>query len=242
MNEEIEKVLNGESDGCIIHGDCLEVMADMPDGCVPLVITDWPYNEVNREDSGLRLFDKGKADSLPVNVRDVSGELARISSGSVYAWCGTEQVSECRATLVAAGLSTRLGFWEKSNPPVANGQHLWLSAIECCVYGKHPRGTFNRHCRAPVWRGPIERNALHPTQKPLWLMVEQAEASSNAGDIILDPFAGSGTTCAAAKKLGRRYIGIEIDEGYCDIAKDRLLQLDGKRLGKLHKHSGFFDE
>jgi len=219
---EIAAVLAGESDGCVVCADCLDVMADMPDGCVDLALTDWPYNEVNRDSGGLRNFDKGGADSIPVNVLQVTSELCRVSSGSLYCWCGTEQVSDARAAMVVAGLSTRLCFWHKSNPPVANGQHLWLSALEACVYGKHPGATFNCHCKAPVWFGPIERNAVHPTQKPLWLISEQVEASSNPGDLIFDGYLGSGTTCVAAKKLGRRYIGIELDPKYAEIARRRV--------------------
>jgi site-specific DNA-methyltransferase (adenine-specific) len=64
----------------------------------------------------------------------------------------------------------------------------------------------------------------HPTQKPTELMSHFISLHSNPGDIILDPFLGSGTTAVAAKQLGRKYIGIEIDPKYCKIAEDRLRQ------------------
>ena len=64
----------------------------------------------------------------------------------------------------------------------------------------------------------------HPTQKPLAVILPIIQASSNFGDLILDPFAGSGSTLVAAKQLGRRYIGIEISEEYCKIARERLKQ------------------
>jgi len=225
MNPEIQAVLDGKSDGCIVCGDCLEVMRDWPDGCVGLVLTDVPYNEVNRGSNGLRNLDKGLADAAKFDW-GVFGDMATLSSGSVYVWCGTEQVSRIRGSLVNDGMSTRLGFWWKTNPSVLNGQHLWLSAIECCVYGKWPKAVFNRHCAAPVWCGPVEREQTHPTQKPLWLMSELILASSNEDDLILDPFCGSGTTCVAAKKLGRRYIGIDISSDYCAIARKRLEAVD----------------
>ncbi len=72
----------------------------------------------------------------------------------------------------------------------------------------------------PFWSMP--ENTDHPTQKPEKLIAKLILASSNPGDIVLDPFLGSGTTSVVAKKLGRRYVGIEIDEEYCCLAEKRL--------------------
>lgn len=68
----------------------------------------------------------------------------------------------------------------------------------------------------------MSENTDHPTQKPEKLLAKIILASSNEGDVILDPFLGSGTTAVVAKKLGRRYVGIEIDETYCCLAEKRL--------------------
>jgi len=209
----------------VVCGDCLSVMRGWPDGCVDLVLTDIPYNKVNRKSNGLRNLDKGIADAARFDW-GVYDDMTRVSSGSVYVWCGTEQVSRIRQTFVDCVMSTTVGFWWKTNPPVLNGQHLWVSAVECCVYGKWPNATFNLHCAAPVWRGPIEKYQIHPTQKPLWLMSELIVASSNPTDLILDPFCGSGTTLVAAKMLGRRYIGIDISPTYVAIARERLQAID----------------
>ena len=72
----------------------------------------------------------------------------------------------------------------------------------------------------PFWS--MTENTDHPTQKPEKLIAKIILASSNEGDIILDPFLGSGTTSVVAKKLGRSYVGIEIDETYCCLAEKRL--------------------
>ena len=72
----------------------------------------------------------------------------------------------------------------------------------------------------PFWSMP--ENTDHPTQKPEKLLAKVILASTNPGDLILDPFAGSGTTSVAAKKLGRDFVAIEADEGYCLIAQKRL--------------------
>ena len=76
----------------------------------------------------------------------------------------------------------------------------------------------------PFWSMP--ENTDHPTQKPEKLIAKLILASSNPGDVILDPFLGSGTTSVVAKKLGRSYVGIEIDEMYCCLAEKRLAQAD----------------
>ncbi len=79
----------------------------------------------------------------------------------------------------------------------------------------------------PFWS--MAENTDHPTQKPEKLLAKIMLASSQAGDIVLDPFLGSGTTSAVAKKLGRRYIGIEIDETYCCLAEKRLDAADADK-------------
>lgn len=77
----------------------------------------------------------------------------------------------------------------------------------------------------PFWSMP--ENTDHPTQKPEKLLAKLILASTNPGDVVLDPFLGSGTTSVVAKKLGRRYVGIEQDETYCCYAEKRLEIAEG---------------
>ncbi len=76
----------------------------------------------------------------------------------------------------------------------------------------------------PFWSMP--ENTDHPTQKPEKLIAKLVLASSRPGDLVFDPFAGSGTTCVVARKLGRRYLGVEIDREYCLWATKRLMQAE----------------
>ena len=87
----------------------------------------------------------------------------------------------------------------------------------------------------------MPENTDHPTQKPEKLIAKLVLASSRPGDIVLDPFVGSGTTCVVAKKLGRHYLGIEIDEEYCLWAAKRLTRAD-KDLEIQGYNGGFFWE
>lgn len=204
------------------QGDCLEVMKQFCNKSVDCVCTDIPYGEVNRKSSGLRKLDKGNADIITFNLDKLLDEVVRLCRGSVYMFCGTEQVSEIRKKLVDNGYSTRLIIWEKTNPSPMNGQHIWLSGIECCVFGKLPKSVFNGHCKNTVLRYPNGSSKIHPTQKPEALMQELIKTSTNEGDVVLDCFMGSGTTGVACKHLNRNFIGIELDENYFNIAKNRI--------------------
>jgi site-specific DNA-methyltransferase (adenine-specific) len=210
------------SDMKLYQGDCLEIMPQLPAGSVDMILCDLPYAEVNRTSNGLRNLDKGAADLLTFSLAKALTESLRVCKGSLYLFCGIEQVSEIRRTLRIAGLSTRLGIWEKTNPSPMNGQRVWLSGIECCIFGKKANATFNEHCKNSVWRFPTARSKLHPTMKPLRLMEYLIKASSKEGDTILDFCMGSGTTGVACKNLGRRFIGIEQDEGYFKVACERI--------------------
>lgn len=206
----------------LLHGDCLELMKTIPDKSVDMVLTDIPYGEVNRKSNGLRNLDKGLADIVTFSIDQLLSELSRLCTGSIYIFCGIEQVSSIRAELVKKGFSTRLGIWEKTNPSPMNGQYIWLSSVECCVFGKAKGATFNEHCKGSVWRFPTATGKLHPTMKPIKLMEYLIKASSNDGDTVLDPFMGSGSTGVACKNLNRNFIGIERDDKYFEIAKNRI--------------------
>jgi site-specific DNA-methyltransferase (adenine-specific) len=214
----------------LIQGDCLEVLLDLPDASVDAVITDPPYNAINRATSGLRLIDKGTADSLPIDIPALASEFIRIALGSIYVWCSDEQYTTWTIEFKRVGLTTRICAWWKSNPSPMNGQHIWLSALELCVFARKPHAAFFRHCAHPVWKGPIERIAGHPTPKPVWLMYEQVTASVPLGGVVLDPFMGSGTTGVACIQTGRNFIGIEVSEAYCRIARERLAKAEGVKV------------
>jgi site-specific DNA-methyltransferase (adenine-specific) len=203
-------------------GDCLEYMKTMPAGSVDAVVTDPPYNAINRESGGLRSFDKGTADSASIELPIIADQFIRIVRGSIYVWCSDEQYTEWTMLFKNAGLTTRICAWSKSNPSPMNGQYLWLSALELCVFSRKEHAPFYKHCARPIWDGPTERIDGHPTPKPLWLMKEQICASVPVGGIVFDPFMGSGTTGVACMQTGRNFIGCEIDPGYFEIAKRRI--------------------
>jgi len=205
-------------------GDCLELLPLVPSGSVDMVLTDIPYGVVSRASAGLRKLDKGAADVITFSLVSFVQAITRVVRGSVYVFCATEQASELQSLLISHGMTTRLGIWHKSNPSPMNGEKLWLSGIETCVFGRFPKATFNEHCKSPVWLNPCGRSKQHPTEKPLALFERLVLASTNVGDTVLDPCCGSGTTGVACQKLGRNFIQFELSPEYCEIARGRLAQ------------------
>ena len=201
-----------------------ELLSNLEDNSVDLVLTDIPYGEVNAKAgvSGIRDLNKGDADVVTFDLGHIADEIARVTSGSCYIFCGTKQISEIVRRLEASKMSTRVGVWEKSNPSPMNGKRLWLSGAEFCVFGRKANATFNEHCKSAIWRNPVGRAKEHPTQKPVELMRRLVLASSNPGDLVVDPFCGSGSTGVAAIEEGRRFVGTDINPEYVALSKRRL--------------------
>ena len=144
-------------------------------------------------------------------------------------FCGIGQISTIDKFFRSNGLTTRLCQWEKSNPSPMNGTKLWLSGSEFCVFARKPNAIFNRHCQKPIWKFPVGRSKLHPTEKPVKLLEYIIESSSNEGYTIADFTMGSGTTGVACANTNRNFIGIELDENYFNIAKNRIEEAYNKK-------------
>lgn len=176
----------------------------------------------------MRNLDKGKADIKTFDTVDFVNSLCSMTKGSMYIFCGFNQISDVYRTMVENKLSVRMLIWEKTNPSPMNGDKLWLSGIECCIYGKFPKATFNYHCKNTVFRTPTVRSKLHPTEKPIKLLEYIIQASSNIGDSVFDPCMGSGSTGIACLNTDRKFIGMELDKNYFEIAKERLNNYEPK--------------
>lgn len=207
----------------ILNDDCMNVLRNIPSKSIDLVVTDPPYDGVNRESNGLRNLDKGKADIMEFDYDSWMNEIVRVCRGSVYIFCGHEQISQIFNKLNMHKFSTRLMIWEKTNPSPMNGDCIWLSGVEPCVYGKRPGATYNGFCENTVIRAETERNTIHPTQKPVDLFAKLIRTSSNPGDIVLDTFSGSGTTAVVCHRLKRQFICVEKDKEFCIKSQKRLL-------------------
>lgn len=205
----------------ILLGDCIEQMSVLPDKCFDLTVTDIPYDEVNHVSGGLRTLDRTYADRLDFDLLKFVQEVKRLTRGSIYCFCGIQQISSIYAEM-RKDMSVRLCHWQKRNPSPLNGNRVWLSATENCVYGKFSSAVFTRHCQPNVWKYPCGQSKIHPTQKPVALFSYLIESSSRRGDIVFDPCIGSGTTAIACIETGRHFLGIEKDYTSWETASRRV--------------------
>ena len=203
----------------IIQGDCLEVMRGWPDKCVDLIVTDPPYGidwpadngrfcggtaeSKKHRGAGTRSYPKIVGDDKPFDPRP----LLRFGRAVIFGWNHFADKLPPGTTLV----------WLKRNDDAFG---TFLSDAEIAWYSEG-HGVY---CKRDLSNNGITDERAHPTQKPLPLIRWIIDKYSEPDDLILDPFAGSGTTLVAAKQLGRRYIGIEIEPKYVAICKERLKQ------------------
>ena len=226
----------------IYHGDCREVLPALES--VNCVITDPPYEaeahaagrRVKGETvNGMRPLDSDPLSFAPMDEDTrilVSGEIARLSQGWALVFCQVEAVTVWRDSLAAFGAAyKRAMVWVKpdSSPQLSGDRPAmgyesivasWCGNGRSVWNGGGKRGVFIHNKRDLGAIGPN----VHQTQKPIRLMRELVSLFSNPGETILDPFMGSGTTLIAAKELGRKAIGVEREEKYCEAAAERLSQ------------------
>ena len=206
----------------VILGDCLEEMSIIESSSIDLILTDIPYDGVNRVSGGLRVLDKEKADIITFNLNQFLQDVYRIAKSTVIIFCGQNQVSEIFDFFKVKKGTTRQLIWQKSNPSPMNGQLIYLSGIENAIWFKKPKGTFNAHCKNTVFKHPNGSSKLHPTEKNHNLLKELILDNSNVGDLVFDPCCGSGSHLLVARENNRNFIGIELDEKYFKIAEERL--------------------
>lgn len=208
------------------YGDALEFMANLPDASFDAVITDPPYNAsrsaIDFAEKGYRAVDEAWDKNFsPLPYLEAAWRTLK-PTGSLLAFCGYRLLSDYLAWRPAR----QILHWQKSNafPAIAK---VYAFSVEYIVwYTKGSPYTFNKSPRlrdvitTPICGG--DERTPHPTQKPLALMGEHVTVHTKPGDLILDPFAGSGTTGVAALKEGRRFVGCELDPNYHALAAKRL--------------------
>ena len=231
----------------LYHGDCLELMPHIP--TVAHIITDPPYSEhthksvrrsnITYRDRGARYgadtrrnVDLGFGHLTPEVRSACASQFARLTTRWCIAFSDIESSHLWRADLEHAGLDyVRTGAWIKvGSTPQFSGDRPATGFEALTICHQPGRKRWNGGGKHAIWSVPIvlDRGAqgkrFHTTQKPDGLMLSLVDLFSDLGEVILDPFAGSGTTLVAAKSLGRKAIGVELDERYCEVAARRLAQ------------------
>jgi DNA modification methylase len=245
----------------IIQGNCIDILAQLPENSVDVIFADPPYNLQLSKD--LYRPDRTKVDA-------VDDEWDKFDGFHEYDLFTHSWLSACRRVLKPNGtiwvigtyhniyrvgaILQDLGYWIlndivwiKNNPMPNFRGARFTNAHETLIWAqKKPRAryTFNHHSMKSLnedlqmrsdWYLPIctgrerlkaNQEKAHTTQKPEALLRRVLLASTNPGDVVLDPFFGTGTTGAMAKRLGRHFIGIEQDPAYIDVAKERIREAE----------------
>ncbi len=209
-------------------------MKQMPDSSIDLILTDPPYG-VNYEGGQFHSGNvkiKRKREKLindDIIIYDkLWGELYRLLkdkySGGAYVFYGSSLTDKIFP--VKPFEKYQVLIWGKSNATYGAIGARYKFNHESYLWLQKPPSNWNGDSKQASlrWLPCDSINNYHPTQKPLNLMLDIIINSSDDGGIVFDPFLGSGTTAVAAKQLGRKFIGCEISEKYCKIAKDRLKQ------------------
>ena len=206
----------------IIAGDCVTTLKNMPAASVDLIVTDPPYLVRYRARDGRSVPNDDNA----LWLAPAFAEMSRVLKNgrfcvSFYGWGQTDRFFSAWR---AAGLRPVGHFvFAKSY----HSQARFLKYRHECAYllaKGEPEPPGLTLPDVLDWR--YSGDALHPTQKPLLAILPLVLAYSRPGDVVLDPFAGSGTTALAAKLLNRRYVGIELDPQYARAAEERLRKCD----------------
>lgn len=201
----------------IILGDCLEFMRKLPDKCIDLVLTDPPYGigvgKSQSEWKGVCAKQRGytaKTWDEAIPSKEYFAEMTRVSKNQII-WGGnyfTDRLPNSSCWLV----------WNK-----LNGENDFADCELAFTSFKKAVRLFEFR-----WQGMLQGDMkhkearVHPTQKPVPLFSWCLEQYSKPGDIVLDPFSGSGTTAIAAHRLGRRFICVEKDAEYHAASVERL--------------------
>jgi DNA modification methylase len=207
----------------ILHGDCLAILPQLAGGSVSFALTDPPYLANYRSRDGRRVPNDDNDAWLVRAFAELHRVLARDTfMVSFYGWPHADRFL---AAWRAAGFRV-VGHFVFPKRYTSATRHVRYQHECAYLLAKG----FPKEPTWPIGDGidwTYSGNKLHPTQKPLPVLLPLVETFSARGMLVLDPFCGSGSTLLAAKMLGRPFIGIEIDAGYQNIASRRLAEIDG---------------
>jgi DNA modification methylase len=241
----------------IVHGDCLELMKSLPDGCVDAVVTSPPYNQLGsripknptgmwaRTDGGAQwvidvnekgYFDDRDEDDYQRWQNDLFADAARVASSTGSLFYNHQVRWRDRRILHPIDWFKPRGWdlrqeiiWRRAGGMMLNAR-MFVRVDERVLWFVRGEWKWNQEMvgLGTVWDITQETDKEHPVGYPEELPARAIAAATFPGDMVLDPFHGGGTTSCAAKRLGRHYLGFEINDHWCEIARDRLARIDAQ--------------
>lgn len=208
----------------LYQGDCLKVMKDIEDGSVNLVITDPPYGMNFQSHRRKEVYDKIKNDESLDWLDEFFEQVNRVmkDNTAIYVFCSWHNVDKFKIAFEKYFKLKNILVWVKNNHGSGDLKAAYAPRYEFVLYGHKGRRLFEEKRYDDVMFFDKTGNKYHPTEKPVDFMEFLVRNSSCKGDIIFDPFMGSGSTGVACLNTNRNFIGIELDEGYFEIAKERI--------------------
>jgi site-specific DNA-methyltransferase (adenine-specific) len=232
----------------IAQGDCLELMKDLPDNSVDLLLTDPPYNlgqfmhKRGTNIKGMRDnhfaysgWDNLNFNEWSIQMSDFLKECSRVvkNRGTLLMFMSIMKVETIINLAIDCGFYYKtVGIWHKTNPMPRNMNLQFVNSTEAWLYfiNNGTTGTFNNNGKVvhdfiqTATISPSEhKTGNHPTQKPVRILEHFIKLLSNKGDLVFDPFMGSGSTGVAAEHLDRKFLGFELDDKYFEISKKRII-------------------
>ena len=213
----------------LYQGDCLEVMGKLERNSVDLVVTDPPYlmdyqsNRRKKEDR----FDKIKNDKGNyILIQEYLEECHRImkDNTAIYCFCSWHNIDFFKKEFEKYFRLKNIIVWNKNNHGTGDLKGSYAPRHEFILFGHKGRTLLGEKRIADVidCAKIPSKKLTHPTEKPQELLEIFIKQSSDEGDIVFDGFMGSGSTGVACMNLNRKFIGIELDEKYFNIAKERM--------------------
>lgn len=223
----------------IVQGDCLEIMKSIDSGSIDLVVTDPPYKVTSSGNTPSGYINghwrKSNGEANPVAKKggvfkhnkirfdDWMPEVFRVLAEQTHFYCMTNDLH--LSDVIESGI--RAGFKRQNVLVWAKGMHTptqyYFKNIEFIVMFRKGRAKYinNIGTKALLDVKGI-RGKEHPSEKPSELMAILIENSSKIGELVLDPFAGSGSVGVACLNTGRKFVGVELDDKYYLMAKERI--------------------
>lgn len=206
----------------ILHGDCIEAMRQMPSNSADFILTDPPYLVNYRDRDGRTIPNDAKDDWLRPAMREAYRVLKQNRVAVMfYGWTKVDMFFNAwkDAGFQPVGhIVFRKDYGSNSRFLSYHHEQAYLLAKGNPPLPKHPL--------ADIIDMPYSGNKLHPTQKPVAALAPLVRSFTLPGELVLDPFAGSGSSCAAALLTGRKYLGMELDSTYFDQAVSRMNRIN----------------
>lgn len=207
-----------------MRGDCLERMKEIPDKSVDMVLTDPPYGMKFKSNYRRVKHNAIAGDDSFFLTNELMSELDRVlkDNSHQYLFCSFHLVDKFKQAVESFFNLKNILIWEKNNTSMGDLTGDYAPKYEMVMFSHKGRRKLNNGRSPNILKFNRTKNSFHPTEKPVDMMEFLISKSTTEGETVLDFTMGSGSTGVACKNLNRNFIGIERDEKYFEIAKNRI--------------------